>query len=450
MDIFQNSEKLLLKISKDLSLKPDHFYPLSVAYIWPTKYCPVGCAHCMFASPKPRFINQNMILSEKAINNFIKMSYDAQLSYLVVSGGGEPMLELSTILKLIKEARFNYFELITGGYWTSNIHQIKRCLTKIQKAIFFKKAKQKKFSFSLRISVDRYHQKIISPKSIAHLVRIIRSDSMLPDKQRSYPDIKIYFRSLLINDDTVSKLAKLLGARLSPLKNYIRNIIFDNSSKGLNEITVFYKSMYFVGRATNLSAHKIIEFDDYFNSYSDFNDDIRLGRTYLGPMSTGALLKGLNVTVTYNGKIMPYGGVSNIYGDICKDNYKDFLNKIFHDIISRTLLLKGINYVKKFAEEVEPKLDKKIKKKNWFASIADESLSTSEIKLYVCLRLVQEDVIKGKIKVKNLPNYLIKLISHKKTSLQTEYYKYINKLKIIKRIYPNEMVQIKIKNTSIY
>lgn len=50
---FNRARELRSQILSDSPLfKEELTYPLAVAYIWPTKYCPVGCEHCMFASPK--------------------------------------------------------------------------------------------------------------------------------------------------------------------------------------------------------------------------------------------------------------------------------------------------------------------------------------------------------------------------------------------------------------
>lgn len=175
----------------------------------------------MFSSPKPEVINKKNThnsLSEIAVNNFIKISWKSLLDSLIVSGGGEPMLEMPTIINLIKNAHFSYFEVITSAYWTANINLMKKILSSLQNAITLKKNKGFSFEFCLRISVDKYHQKVVKYSWLKNLVDVLRDDALLPICKRKYPDIKIFFRALLIEDDTIDKIAEILEAELSPMK----------------------------------------------------------------------------------------------------------------------------------------------------------------------------------------------------------------------------------------
>jgi len=72
-NIFKDSQKTREEI---LSVSPytEANLPMSVAYFWPTKYCPIGCEHCMFASPGLVNIDRKMVLSETAVDNFIEIS----------------------------------------------------------------------------------------------------------------------------------------------------------------------------------------------------------------------------------------------------------------------------------------------------------------------------------------------------------------------------------------
>ncbi|HUD44084.1 MAG TPA: 4Fe-4S cluster-binding domain-containing protein [Patescibacteria group bacterium] len=418
-------------------------YPLSVAYFWPTKYCPIGCEHCMFASPKPRNVDSNMILNESAVSNFIEITNQSKLDALVISGGGEPMMEFPTILRLIKEANYRYFEIITGGNWLANEEVMLRGLSQMQAALTEKQQGGDKIDFSIRLSVDNYHQAVVKPEWIKRLVDVLREDAALPVDERRYPDLKLFFRTLLIEDDTVERLADLLGASLTDAQGYVRELVFsDDKISGIEKLKVFYKDMRFVGLGKNVEPDKLTEFDTYFDSYSNKTGDVRLGMTYLNPDSKGEALEGINVFVTYEGRMMPYGGVSDISTNIYSETYEQFLTKLLGDVISRTLLFKGLDHIRKIAEEIDPRVLDRIRKKNWIASVADESLDTAEKRLYVTLRLLQIDVSDGIIELESLPAYVQELIARTPEDLRREYGEHVNSASYVEHTYGNEGVTI--------
>ncbi len=397
----------------------------------------------MFASPKPQNIKKSGVLGASAVDNFIQISHKAKLESLVVSGGGEPMLELPSVLKLIREAHFKYFEITTGASWVINESVIRKTLNMIQQAINDRKKKRNDFKFCFRISIDKYHQKIIKIEWLKKLVEIIRKDAVLPNNQKLYPDINIFFRALLIRDNTVKQFASLLGAQLSDMNNYVRELKFnDGLSVGIKNIPVFYKDMRFVGRGKNINIATLVPFEHYFESYSDQNQDIRLGMTYISPASKGEVLSGINVFITYDGKMMLYGGSPDISVNIYFEGYQKFLSKLFRDIISRTLLLKGVNHIKEVAEEIDPGIERRVKRKNWIASVVDESLSTTEIRLYVTIRLLQKAIASGELDLKGVSISIQRLLLISPQTLQTEYQKYMHSIKYIHHTYGNEYIEI--------
>lgn len=441
--IFESARDLRAKVSTTYPLLSDREYPLSVAYFWPTKYCPIGCDHCMFASPKPKYIDKSKVLNDTAIEKFIQMSKEAKLKSLVLSGGGEPMMEMPIILKLISEAEYEYFEIITGGHWLASKRLVQTTLGSLQQAIFNRRNRGHDFDFSLRLSLDSYHQTVVKLPWVKRLVDILRDDAILPELERRYPDINLFFRTILIEDDTVYNLAALLDAELTDMKDYIRELKFnDDKSSSINTLQAFYKDMRFVGRGEGLNTVKLMGFDEYFASYSDDHQDIRLGMTYFKPGSRAQALEGINVIVTYEGKMMPYGGAPDVSINIYLEKYQDLLIKLSKDVISRTLLFEGLDHVRKIAEEVDPDIMDRIRRKNWVASVADESLSTAEKRLYISIRLLQIKIENGEIKLDQLPEHVRELVSIDPEVLQAEYHRHMNSIGYIQHDFGNEVVSV--------
>lgn len=351
------------------------------------------------------------------------------------------MLELPTILRLIKEAHFNYFEIITGAHWTANESLMRRTLDQVQHAISERKDKSGDFDFSFRISLDSFHQAVVKLHWLKSLVDVVRKDAVLSTETRKYPDINLFFRALLIEDDTVDQFVNLLNINLGEMNDYVRELRFDDKfSTGINTLKIFYKDMRFVGRGKTVKTVKLMEFDQYFSSYADKNQDVRLGMTYLKAGSRGEVLDGINVFVTYEGKMLPYGGVSDVFADIYTDSYADFLSKLSRDIISRTLLQKGLMGVMKIAEEVDPSIGGRVRRKNWIASVADESLATPELRLYITLRLLQEYVKESIVELESLVPQLRDLVTTDISILQNEYKRQVQSARKHEYSFGNEVV----------
>lgn len=444
-NIFINAREIRSQLAKDYPQKDkDERYPLSVAYFWPTKYCPIGCEHCMYASPKPRDIDKRMILNSDAVDSFIQITHEAQLESLVVSGGGEPMLEVPTVLRLIENANYKYFEIITGAHWAASERLTKNTFAQVQNAISNRRNTTGiSPDFCFRVSIDNYHQAIVKLPWLVRMVDILREDAIRSPEDRQYPDIRLFFRTLLIEDDTIDEFAKLLGAKLGGMNSYVRKLIFsDDKSHGIDSLNVFYKDMRFIGRARDADALKLTEFDQYFDSYAQAEQDVRLGMTYLKPGSKGEALNGINVFVTYDGTMMPYGGVSDVTSNIYFESYDEFQARILKDVISRTLLFKGLDTVRRIAEEVDPNLIDRIRRKNWIASVADESLDTPEKRLYISLRLLQKQIATGEVTIDDLPDYLRDLTGISPEQLKEQYISHTRSQNRFEHSYGNERVTI--------
>jgi len=353
--------------------------------------------------------------------------------------------KLPTVVRLIEEAHFGYCEIITSAYWTANEKMAIRILKKLQNAITTRKQHGQSFCFSLRVSLDYYHQKIVKLEWIKRLIDILRQDALLPIEKQSYPDIKLFFRTLLIEDKTIEQFAALLQAKLTPLKNYMRELRFtDAKVKGISSLLVFYKDMRYIGRGKQVNASKSTEFNQFFDSYANIEQDVRLGMTYLNPGSKGEVLKGINVFITHEGCMMPYGGVADVSMNIRKKcSYSSFLQQLFRDIISRTLLLKGLHHVQLIVEEIDPEIAKRIHTKNWLASIADEALATPALRLYVTIRLYQLAIQKGELNIAQLSKDNQRLILMRPTQLKKDYIEYSKHAKNVTYTYGNEVVTVR-------
>lgn len=441
---FANAREVLIN---SLPYPRNNTTALSVAYLWPTKYCPVGCEHCMFSSPDLKHVDKSMILNNEALEKFIQISHDTQLQALVVSGGGEPMLEMEIIERLIEQAHYSYFEVITGAHWTVREDLIHQHLSRLQQSITKRKRQGHTFEFNLRVSIDRFHQSVIDITHIANLVKILYGDKHLPTDTQQYPDITLFLRTTLVEgDDTPEQLALALNGSISGMDDFIRTITFPENDEGheLNNLMVFYMDMRFIGNAISKEGvSPSVSFQDYYERYAKKEGDVRLGMSYIRPYSDAAATKGLNVTVLYDGRVIPYGGAPDVvYSLYSAEDYDHYVTRLFQDVLSFTLLTKGIRHVQEVAEEIDPELAVRIKRKNWLASVVDESLATRGLRNYVSVRLLQKMLEDGEVLAEQLNPDALALTHISVEKLKELYLEHVHNQGTQHFIYINEIAEV--------
>lgn len=440
-NIFLNSQEIRNSIIDSLPIKLSPNYKISVCYIFPTKYCPIGCEHCMYASPSPANIDKKMILSNKAINRFIEISKESNMELLSISGGGEPLLERNKVYELIDRATFTKVEINSGGYWIKSEKSIKKTLCEIQEHIE-KRKKLKKFEFNLRLSIDKFHQKVIKIENIVKLIKILRKDSEKNLDDQIYKDINIYFRSILIHDNTIKTIAEKLNANLVNTKMYVDEIRFKKKIKnGLNSIMVYYKNMNYIGRATGNPdlAKPTVSFDECIKSYQTPENGISTGKNHYNHNWNKQKMNGLNILANYDGKIFPYGGTPDISLDLySNESYKKFIDTLFKDPVSSIVIEYGIENIVDIAHEVESDIKKKIKEKSWLASISDLCFATAHLRLYISIRLIQILLQSGYYQKSDIPPAISKYIELPRSELIKQYYNYVDSQDTIEYQFINE------------
>jgi hypothetical protein len=100
--------------------------------------------------------------------------------------------------------------------------------------------------FKVRISVDWFHFQRIGLGPAANLIKILSGDE--------YRDIEFYIRSVLLrDDDTMSRLAQLLGAQLTSIRDYQQELLLPDG----RAVVVYYKNLILDGRITQRKLDRL-------------------------------------------------------------------------------------------------------------------------------------------------------------------------------------------------
>ena len=149
---------------------------------------------------------------EEAKEKFIQFAAKANLGYLLISGGGEPLNQKKHILELVQHVPTDRVVLVTSGNWAKNYEGGLKYIHDLHDSFQKRKSKTK---LLVRVSISEGHAIKLGINSALNLIKIF--DKHFANSQDFCLQIKT-FR----NDRT-----------LSDLLNAIPGAILENESKKL-------------------------------------------------------------------------------------------------------------------------------------------------------------------------------------------------------------------------
>ena len=83
-----------------------------------TKLCPANCEHCFSRSNMHRSsgIEEKYQFSEYGVERLIKFINDSNSLYVMMSGGGEPMIHKKAVNSIIRQAKTDRIVIVTNYY----------------------------------------------------------------------------------------------------------------------------------------------------------------------------------------------------------------------------------------------------------------------------------------------------------------------------------------------
>ena len=190
--------------------------------IIPTELCPSECRFCLapWKSSVEERSGRAMGGEEfrRIAEQAVRFANDRGL--IITITGGEPFLELERVLYIISKAKTRV-ELTTSGYWAANMRTARRVLARVESVV--KDNKSKNFSFSLQVSVDFFHQEVVSSgdgklreaipvKNLANLVEVMLRECSLEicllPKYTRYEDPLVYLLAELERRGLIPRITR--------------------------------------------------------------------------------------------------------------------------------------------------------------------------------------------------------------------------------------------------
>lgn len=401
-EIFNNPQlyRDLILTKLRINFVKERFEGKGIACVFLTRFCPVSCDFCFFKS-----LPQNSKKTEKdafntiGMNNLINFINEANLAYLLVSGGGDPFTEFDNIIRLITETNVNKIVLVTSGFWALNEKKALTYLNKLSKCIYNKEV-------VLRLSYDNYHTTKLSPNIIYTLI------SLFEKNFSSNKNFKFRVHTM-INDPAINKFLKKISTDIKNKKIVNLNTDSDIVSKinpfdykiELNSgfsFEIGFANQFYPDDKIDLGNPHIVK-----RNLDVFERDLKNSQNYNSAISiNNDTTKGLDFWINYNGNICTWGNqvpdnIQNIYFD----TYEDVIEKTFSDPIMASYLKKGSLYRYNILNEVSPETVLKSKLINIRDYVGAILFEEDKLRLYYTLRVLQDFYKEGTL----TNNHLIKL-----------------------------------------
>ncbi|MCI0382402.1 MAG: radical SAM protein [Chlamydiae bacterium] len=389
-----------------------------------TRFCPVGCKFCFFSSSpatKPKTIND--AFTEEGMTKFIQFANDCNLGYLLVSGGGEPFLEVKHLLRVVEHVKSDKIVLVTSGNWAKSTGSAGNITRQVYEAFKRRKSPTK---LVLRLSVDEEHARGgLGLHPAFNLISIFEKNYI---KEK---DLTLQFHTLF-DDPCIQQLYNQLADRIISIED--RRLHSDDEtvlkvnpaekllklSNGL-AIKVGYAKCFYSNIKVNLNDPEVLK-----RNLSIFSWDMSESEENNPSVVTNLDgKKGLDFWVNFNGNVTTWGNQvpDNIY-NLYEDDYPTVVENSFSDPISLAYLEKGDVYRDKIINEVNPRAVLRAKATNirdYTGALICEEATT---RLYLTIRILQDYFVDERISKEEInmwPELIKKILLSSQEELKIAY-----------------------------
>lgn len=372
----------------------------NVFYMWLNKTCPVGCDFCFFQSPKGLKKTKENEITDEGINKIIKFASEAKLDKFVVSGGGEPMVSLEKVLKIVSDVESNIITVVTSGFWAKNTENVSKILEKLHNNA---QKNKKAENVTIRLSLDAGHlEKLSKENNLQYVKNIIDWFSSHTDKDSKFK----FLIHTMDGDNTVEKLISELDVKnRNDHGDYLKKQTSIELNNGL-KFTIEYSQVFDSNVKADLHDQK--RMNDNLKIFEDFIKYRRNGNMSIQFHDDKP--KGVYFLTLYDGTNMIWGATSpDNESSIYEDDYKNMMEKNYNDVLSLAILEKGSCYIQNIVSEVNPIAVYRsvvMGIRDFYSRLLLEEDST---RLYSSIRVIQEYIKEGRLKNSDIEKFPAKI-----------------------------------------
>lgn len=403
VNIFENPKYYLKAIhdgavmnTQIISRLRDEFSGKAMMCAWLTKDCPLKCKSCFFRSNMNRgeLLDEECCLSDEGIERLIHFVNESNNGYLMLSGGGDPMMVPKKVHKLITECESDRIVIVTSAFWAATPSSAEKTIDDLYRSYSSRVSSNGDCEVVIRLSVDEYHEEPLGGlHPFANVIDVF---------ERKYHNVSGF--SLLLHtmkgDTAVKRLADMIGAQ-----------VFDDSrgvsdndcvikivpvkqrfitSEGM-EIPVGVSKLFVSDLAVDLRNDKAEQVRSAVRVMTDDLENSEQGNPSYIQGTNGT--KGLDFWVDYNGNVttwfnQDWAKLYNLY----TDTYDDVVEGTLSNPLTARFLKKGYEYRNGIIEEVNPRAVLRSKAVNLRDYAGALILEEDKTKLYYAIRCLADYV----------------------------------------------------------
>lgn len=399
----------------------------SVAVIFLTRYCNLGCDFCIYKSkPKNEIeVNEKNEFSNIGCERAISFINDSNVGYLLIAGGGEPFEKEQCIYDIMRQVNVERVIIATNGFWVLDSKKTKEIFEKLNEIL----SKQKYIKdFIIRFSIDQWHQKKINLQSVAEMFKLY--SNIVDDKDRFKLEIHT-----IIGDNTISELVKEMGKEV--YENDSITYVSDNKKiykkskkrsyiemRDNQRINVGYAKLFYPNLKINLNqpkekTEKVLKpfYEDVINSQD--------GNFSTVQNNDGTF--GLDYLINFNGNVSTWGNyqlknIPNLYSN----SNEEINNLLYNDLISYSYIDLDLADREKIVKKVNPLAVTRSAAINVRDYSGAYLLYENKTALYYLIMIIKKYIDEGLIDtetIEQLPEELYNLINTDESLIQQEYNK---------------------------
>nr|WP_281275020.1 hypothetical protein [Geomonas oryzae] len=341
-------------------------------YVHLTRICDVVCDHCMYSSDGSNTSGARMRLEDVDIELALQYIIDSTPAKITISGGGEPFLELDSLLQLLQKAHCPYIEIDTAANWAGASEVTKRILKQICSA---SRRNPSSPRLIIRASIDKFHMTAFNPVPLEAYVNLVHA--WLPFRDH----IELGFRGLILEDDrSVEALADALGGGISS-RDSCNKVI---SLPGHVTLPVTFNVLRFTGKGSQLQkklADRTLSLQQYFAPFEDSPERLVLSRAINDAVKAKYYpYDGVSITLDYDGSLHVFTATApDRRCNIRTHTFAESLKWFYGDPITRVLLSEGPYWLCETLQPVAPSLVADALRRNDVCSLVETLLSDARI-----------------------------------------------------------------------
>jgi hypothetical protein len=369
----------------------------STCYVWPSAFCPVGCAHCNYAAPHSKGNLARYSVADDP-EPLMRILNSMGLWKAVLSGGGEPMVEpgfCELFINRVNSPQLGEIELITSAHFASSLAETRERLMGLVVAWRSRSPDLARANFTIRISLDWFHAERIGVEPTARVVTLLG--------EAPFSDVQCYIRSVLLeNDSTIHHLANRLGARIGKIEDYEQELLLPDG----RTILVYYKNLIVDGRMSYRKLERLpvgIPVESRASVFRQRFLDSRgkhvPARVYNGPEVRH--LDGLACLIEDNGTIKINDGTDPYRAVNVRDfaAWDDAVAALYADPLTVFLVDNGPEPLAELLADAFPDARTVAADTNQLYHLTDRLLATADRRLYAMLRVLEMHIAEGRMSI---------------------------------------------------